>query len=245
MRQPFLCIAAFAGTLLAATGAAPQQPVATAPASTVAVTESTYCFSYFRGLRPERQPPSYLVLKLNLEVSYHNGGGRPLIVPLAHERKVYMSLARGTMKPLKTPGSFNIFEPSVSVMKRLPADVSPDNPVNPANDVFGIFASHVGTALPDVEEVTIPVYVKSQLKKYPDLRGHKVYLRLKLDHQGIDPALWAVLSDRWARFGVPWTGSTLSNTLVIDVPADANGKPCVDKPDKPQIDPRKDDAYRR
>jgi non-ribosomal peptide synthetase component F len=118
---------------------------------------------------------------------------------------------------------------TVVLMNNLPADVNPDNPANPANDVFRIIPA--GSAMtPALEEdLLLPVNHKTLLRHDPDLRGHRVYLRLQFDHQAIAPALEAELSDRWASFGVPWTGMTRTNTLTFDVPKNPPAaKPCVD-----------------
>src|SRR5580658_6917081 len=50
-----------------------------------------------RRLTPERLPPSYLVLRLNIQVAYRNNGARPLIIPVEHERTVYTALKPGVM----------------------------------------------------------------------------------------------------------------------------------------------------
>jgi hypothetical protein len=90
------------------------------------------------------------------------------------------------------------------------------------------------------EEVQLTIYNKSA-KRDPDLRGHRLYVRLELEQQPITPALLAKLSDQWVRIGVPWTGKLRTNTLTIDVPAAPEAtKLCVDKKDeepKPQYTP--------
>ena len=55
-----------------------------------------------------------------------------------------------------------------------------------------------------------------------------MYLRLQFAHQKLSSALDADLSDRWAPFGVPWTGTLLTNTLVINVPKSPQGLPYTD-----------------
>src|SRR5579863_1869362 len=61
------------------------------------ITEANYCFARTRRLTPERQPPSYLVLRLRIQVAYLNGGARPLIIPIEHDRTVYTALKPGVM----------------------------------------------------------------------------------------------------------------------------------------------------
>ena len=111
----------------------------------------------------------------------------------------------------------DLFEPVVKPMKELPADLNPDSPVGSKNDAFTVIPSRREMILPSLEEVTLPVDRKVGFKTNPDLRGHRVYLRLKFEHQGLTPALEAALSDRWAHFGTPWAGTLLTNTIVFDV----------------------------
>jgi hypothetical protein len=53
---------------------------------------------------------------------------------------------------------------------------------------------------------------KSLFGKDTDLRGRRVYLRLKFVYRELSAALKADLSDRWARFDGPWTGTLMTNT---------------------------------
>ena len=108
-----------------------------------------------------------------MKMTYHNPGSRPLIVAIDHDMKAYTSLAPGTMKLLKSPVSVSLLAPSVKPMKHLPPDMNPDNPVEPENDVFRIVPPQSDITLPDLEEVTLPIYVRYQLKKYPDVRGKR------------------------------------------------------------------------
>src|SRR5580693_10311400 len=61
------------------------------------IVAANYCFARTRRFTPERQPPSYLVLRLRIQVAYRNGGTRPLIIPVEHERTVYEALQPGVM----------------------------------------------------------------------------------------------------------------------------------------------------
>jgi hypothetical protein len=164
-------------------------------------------------------------MQLRLKVTYHNPGQRPMIVPVDHERTVYTSLAPGVMKPFKE--SLDLFgAPSVKMMKNLPADVSVESPVDPVNDTFAVIPAG-GSMRPLEEDLMIPLSKKGL---HPaDLRGHRLYLRLQLTHQELASDLEAVLSDKWARFGAPWTGMVRTNTLVIDIPAEPKATECVDK----------------
>ena len=74
----------------------------------------------------------------------------------------------------------------------------------------------------------MPVDRKSLFGKDIDLRGHRVYLRMKFAHRDLSAALKASLSDRWARFGAPWTGPLMTNTFAVDVPAAPQAVPCKD-----------------
>jgi hypothetical protein len=207
---------------------APSAPPPAGPTATAAIQRATYCFARVRGLDPGRLPPSYLVLRLRVRVAYHNAGPRPLIMPLERERTIYTSIKPGaTMKVFHA--SFSIFEPSPAVMKDLPADVSETSPVDPKNDVFTIIPARGDMDPPLTEDIEIPVDRQTLLQRNPDLRGHRLFLRLKYHQRDLSAALYAAISDRWTRFGVPWTGLILTNTVAIDVPKNPEGLPCTDE----------------
>ncbi len=192
------------------------------PEATAAIATATYCFDRLHGLDPGHLPPAYLVLQLKIRVSYHNSGDRPLILPVQRDRTIYTALKPGTMSVFHA--GINLFDPVNKPLKELPPDVSPDK----KNDVFTVIPAHSEIATPMMEEVTLPVDRRAGFKSYPDLRGHTVYLRLKFEHQQLAPALEATLSDRWAPFGIPWTGTLLTNTVMIDVPAHPpQAAPCI------------------
>jgi hypothetical protein len=195
------------------------------------ITSANYCFARVRLFNPERQPPSYLVLRLNIQVAYRNTGTRPLIIPIEHERTVYTALKPGVMDIFRELPGMDGLTPSLKLMKEIPPNVSPDNPVDPKNDVFAIVPARGDLVSPRFEEVTFPVNHKMLLRHDPDLRGHKLYVRLQLRQQELLPALETDLSDRWTRFGVPWTGNVMTNVVTIDVPRQiSEAKPCVDGP---------------
>jgi len=203
----------------------------------VVVTDAvaSYCFARVRRLDTERQPQSYLEMHLQVTLSYRNGGHRPLIVPMEHVRTVFYATKPGQMVEYKE--GLGLLEPSIKAMKELPADVSPADPVHPKNDVFAIIPAG-GEMMPVMQEVDLPVNRPGFFRKYPDLRGRRVYVELKFAHRELDAAFEADLSDRWARFGVPWTGTLTTNTIQIDVPAAPQASRCVDidKPAHPAID---------
>ena len=198
---------------------------ANAPDATAAITEARYCFERVRGINSERMPVPALTVQLIVRVSFRNVGERPLILPLDHERIVYIALAPGVMKVLPKP--VNLLEPKVHLMAHLPPDVNPANPMDPNNGVFAIVRAGGSTPLYE-EKLTVPVY-RNTMRTRTDLRGHRVYLRLQLEHQGLAPALEADLSDRWSGFGVPWTGTLRTNTFVLDVPGAPQAVECSDK----------------
>jgi hypothetical protein len=135
--------------------------------------------------------------------------------------------------------SRGLFDQPPEMMMRLPPNVSPANPVNPENDEFRIIPPGGHIALP-LEEHFVTVPIRRDARPKVDLLGKTLYLRLKLGHRPLAPILEAELSDKWARFGVPWTGDLLTNTLVIRVPASPAAADCVDKryPDEGKdIDP--------
>jgi hypothetical protein len=198
------------------------------PEATVKVLEANYCFAKFHGLEPERLPVPPLILQLKVQVLYHDGGPRPLILPLDHDVTVYTALKPGLMKIL--PKGASLTASKLKLMDHLPPDVSPQSPVNPPNDVFTIIPAGGDMNPPLVEELTVPIYKKS-MRQQIDLRGRKLYLKLQLDHQPMSAQLEAAMSDRWTRYGVPWTGRLRTATLLLDIPASLPAaKECVDVP---------------
>lgn len=202
-----------------------------APTAVARIAGGDYCFARTRRLTPERQPPSYLVLRLKIQVAYHNPGIHPLIVPVEHERTVYSALKQGVMDVFHELAGVALLDPSLKPMKELPPKVSPDNPVDPKNDYFEIIPAGGDLILPVFEEITFPVNHKGLLRHDPDLRGHRLYIRLQLKQQELSPGLLTDLSDRWTKFGTPWTGSVMTNVMTVDVPRQIpQAMPCVDGP---------------
>jgi hypothetical protein len=197
------------------------------------ITEANYCFARTRRFTPERQPPSYLVLRLRIQVAYLNTGTRPIILPVEHDRTVYEALKPGVMNIFhEMPGmAIDGLSASLKLMKELPPKVSPDNPADPRNDYFAVIPAGGNILEPLLEEIAFPVNHKMILRHDPDLRGHRLYIRLQLKQQELSPELETDLSDRWIRFGVPWTGNVMTNVMTIDVPRQiGEAKPCVDGP---------------
>jgi hypothetical protein len=195
------------------------------------ITEANYCFARTRRFTPERQPPSYLVLRLRIQVAYLNGGTRPIIIPVEHDRTVYEALKPGVMTIFHDLPGIQGITPSLKLMKELPPKVSPDNPGDPRNDYFAVIPSGGNMVEPLLEEITLPVNHKMLLRHDPDLRGQRLYVRLQLKQQELSPELETDLSDRWTRFGLPWTGNVMTNVMTIDVPRQiGEAKPCVDGP---------------
>jgi hypothetical protein len=193
------------------------------PEVTARIAQTKYCFARLRGLDPGHLPPAYLVLQLRIRVSYSNSGTRPLILPLGRDRTIYAALQPGTMSIFHELAS--LLDPVNKPLKDLPADISPDR----KNDLFAVIPARGEMTPPLLEGVTLPVNRKVGFRTYPDLRGHTVYLRLKFEHQQLSAALEAALSDRWARFGIPWTGTLMTNTVAIDVPQNVpHALPCSD-----------------
>ncbi len=196
------------------------------PSAIVTNAGVSYCFTRVRGLDPERLPPAYLVLRLHASISYRNAGTRPLILPLEHKRTIYTSLKPGKMNVFHE--GLGLFDPVYKTMTELPPDVSSDSPISPKNDVFAVIPAGGEMATPLLEVITLPVDRKALFRTYPDLRGHRVYLKLRFVHRELSAALQAHLSDQWSRFGVPWTGTLTTNTILIDVPAAPEAAPCKD-----------------
>jgi hypothetical protein len=198
---------------------------ATGPTATAKVIEANYCFAELHGLLPERLPTPPLVLKVRIQIVYHDSGNRPLILPLNHESTVWMSKTPGVMKILHQPAG--LMDPAVKPMMHLPPDVNPDNPIDPKNDVFGLVPAGGDLAAPSEEEVILQIY-KTSLRERVDLRGKRVYLKLQFDHQPLAGNLEAQLSDRWSKLGVPWTGALRTNTLIFDIPTTPAAHECPD-----------------
>lgn len=206
--------------------ATPRNSKIASPTAVATNADAIYCFARARGLDPERLPPAYLVVQLRVRISYRNPGTRPLILPLERERTIYTGLKPGEMNVFQD--HLRLLEPAFKAMKELPADVSPDSPVSPKNDVFTVIPAGGEMAPALLEEFTVPVNRKGVFRRYPDLRGHRAYIKLQFVHRELSAALKADLSDRWARFGVPWTGTLTTNTFAIDVPVAPQAAPCVD-----------------
>ncbi len=188
------------------------------PTAVAKKAEVSYCFERVRGNDPARQPPSYLVLQLRTTISYHNPGKRPLILPLERQRTVFSGLKRGEMSEYKE--HIGMFDSAFKVMTELPADVSPDSPINPNNDVFTVIPAGGEMTPPLVEEISMPLSRKILFKRQPDFRGHTVFVKLEFLHRELSAALLANLSDRWSHFGLPWTGRVATNIIEITVPRD-------------------------
>jgi hypothetical protein len=210
--QVCLLAAATSGACAAATPVRPPTPT---PSAVVTVADAQYCYERVRRLEVDRLPPSYLVLDLKLKVTYRNPGPRPLIIPVEHERAVYTALKPGVMNIFK---EVDPFDSSMKMMKELPPKVDPHNPFATSNDVFALVPANGQLVASMAEEIAIPVNHKTLIRRDPDLRGRKLYLRLSLLHQELSPELEADLSDRWTPIGVPWTGELLTNVVTIDVP---------------------------
>jgi hypothetical protein len=219
----FVCVVIGRSATLPSTGVV-------GPAAIASVAKADYCFARVRGLAPERMPPAYLVLRLHIRVDYKNTGTHPLIIPLEHERTIYSSIKQGKMSIFKEPPR-GFLDPTVKPLKELPYKVSKDNPGDPKNDVFALIPAGGVMTPPLFEDIIMPVDHKTLLRNYPDLRGHRVFIKLQIAHQLLDPALETDLSDRWVKFGVPWTGTLLTSTVAVDVPRQVSeAQPCVDGP---------------
>lgn len=163
---------------------------------------------------------------MHVDVSYFNATTRPLILPAERRMTVYYGLKPEAMSAYED--NLGVFEPTVKAMKELPPSVSLDNPVDPSNDVFKLIP--VGGQMTTPRgQLTLPVNRYGFFKRDPDLRGHRVYIKLRFVQQEMAPALMQELSTRWLRFGNLWTGAVTTNTFVVDVPAAPAVKPkCAD-----------------
>jgi hypothetical protein len=207
------------------------------PTAIVSDAQVAYCYARVRGLDPTRLPQSYLALQLRVTVSYRNAATRPLILPLERDRTIYTALKPGPLHEFKE--GLGLLDSALKEMKDLPANVSPHNPLDPKNDVFTIIPAGGEMTPPISEQITLPVNRQGVFRKYPDLRGQKVRVELHFTHRKLAPELQTKLSDGWARYGVPWSGTLTTNTIIIDVPAvPAASGPCLDDytPAHPAID---------
>lgn len=205
-------------SLSASFGASLPSTSVVAPTAVARIAGGDYCFVHSHRIEVEKQAPSWLVLKLRVQVAYHNPGTRPLIIPIGHERTVYTALRPGVMKTFKELPTIEGLNPSLKPMEALPPKVSPDNPVDPKNDYFAIIPPNGNYVASTLEDIYFPVNHKTLIRHDPDLRGKKLYLRVQLDQQDMNPSLVTELSDRWSKFGVPWTGSLMTNVMTINVP---------------------------
>jgi len=212
----FLTAAALLVTSICSVSAAKLDAALPGPSVVAKIDSAEYCFARVRGIVPERMPPSYLVLDLHIKLAYRNPGPRPLIMPTEHERAVFTALKPGIMNPFKELPGFG--EPTMKPMKQLPERVDPKDPFSTANGVFELIPAAGVVIDPMTEELVVPVNHKTLIRHDPDLRGHRLYIRMSLLHQEISPELQADLSDRWTRIGVPWTGELMTNVMTIDVP---------------------------
>ena len=196
------------------------------PVAVVTSKNVTYCFARPRGNDPSMMPPAYLVMQLRVTVAYRNAGTRPMILPLERERALYTALKPGPLT--KFPSPPGLYEPGNRVMKALPPDVSPQSPIHPKNNVFTVIPAGGEMTPALVEDFVLPINHKTDFRTYPDLRGHRVFIQVQFIHRELTPAFEADLSDRWSAFGVPWTGTVLTNLFAIDVPAAPHAEPCQD-----------------
>jgi len=197
------------------------------PSVVAKIDSADYCFARVRGIEAERMPPAYLVLNLHIKLAYRNPGPRPLIMPAEHERAVYTALKPGVMNIFKELPDFGT--PSMKKMKELPETVDPKDPFSTSNGVFELIPANGYMIDPMMEELVVPVNHKTLIRHDPDLRGHRLYIRMSLLHQEISPELQADLSDRWTKIGVPWTGELMTNVLTLDVPrVPVASGPCLD-----------------
>ncbi len=205
------------------------------PAAVATNADVHYCFARRRGLDPGLQPPSYLAAQLRVRIAYRNAGMRSIILPLENERTVFVGLKPDELSVYHE--RLGLFPPSFKPLKELPAGVGEDSPVNPANDFFTVIPMGGEMELPHLDELTLPVTGKTPFKGNPDLRGRKLYVRFRFLHRDLAPALKAKMSDRWARFGVLWTGDLTTNTFAIDIPAEPQASLCADVPDHTSVKP--------
>lgn len=225
--KPNVFLVTLAAALVCSAQAAKLPDVAPEPVAAAAVAEAAYCFGRVRGLDPGRLPPAYLVLQLKVKVTYANPGGRPLIIPIQSDRTIYTALKPGVaMTIFKEPKG--LFEPSYKkMMMTLPPGVSPADPVDPKNDFFTVIPAG-GRIAPIEEPIAMPVNRKFLFKPEIDLRGARVYFVMQFAHREMSPLLEADISDRWSRFGVPWTGIVRTNTFAVDVPQNPPAEACYD-----------------
>lgn len=196
--------------------APPQGPPIAGLVAVATNADANYCFARLRGLDPGRTPASYIDLQLRVRVSYRNDRTRPVILPLEHEKTVYYGLKPEGMSAIQQ--DVDLLRPGVKSMKELPAQVSLESPVSPKNEVFALIPAGGEMTPPLSEDITLPVNRFGFFKRYPDLRGHRIYIKLQFAHRELSAALQSELSHRWLPFGVLWTGSLTTETFPVDVP---------------------------
>ncbi len=109
--------------------------------------------------------------------------------PVEHDRTVYTALKPGVMDIFRELPGLDGIQPSLKLMKELPPKVSPDNPSDPKNDYFAVIPAHGDAVASLFEDITFPVNHKMLLRHDPDLRGHRLYVRLQLKQQELSPEL--------------------------------------------------------
>ena len=115
------------------------------------------------------------------------------------------------------------------MMKVLPADVSPQSPVDPHNDVFTIIPAGGEMKSGFEDELSLPVNHKTVFRHDPDLRGHRVYLRLQYDHQARSTGAGGTAIEPLGKVRRSLDRYGRTNTTAFDVPANPPAaKPCVD-----------------
>lgn len=205
---------------------APRNSGIVGPEAVATNADVNFCFARIRGLDPSHLPPAYLAIRLRVAIVYRNPGTRPVILPLERTKSIYYGLQPERMKVFRE--GLNVFERVTKVMTELPPNVSPNSPVTPANNIFGVIPAGGEMTPPLLEEITIPADPKGLFTQSPNLRGHRVYVKVQYKHREISAALQADLSDRWSAFGVLWTGALTTNLIAIDVPTAPQAAPCQD-----------------
>jgi hypothetical protein len=107
--------------------------------------------------------------------------------PLERKRTIYTALKPGAMNEYEE--GLGLFNPVLKEMQELPPAVSADNPISPKNDVFTVIPAGGEMTPPLLEELILPVNRKGLFRRYPDLRGHRVYVKLRFVHRELSPVL--------------------------------------------------------
>jgi hypothetical protein len=94
----------------------------------------------------------------------------------------------------------------------------------PSNDRFSILA-HGADSHYFLESGLIPIFGSVGMNG-KDLRGRRIAIRWSLDHSRYPAKQLGELARKWQSLGQLWTGKTLSDPVIVDVPVAPDASEC-------------------